>query len=303
MKKYIKLVRLAGQRFSKQNTTNDLTNVNSTDLTKQLDQKVDVKVTEKLNESKDILKDIDMDNIVEKMDAIDQPVEIEVSKAHANLFVKNPLKEGDYIMTNEDEIQSNEDYSLRLKDNQFGKEVISSGRFDLADKRVELRNNASSSLFLDRDSDYKTFSLGSTQMLDKGSVYIDDIDVNRIPAHLNIDLNKEEKEIVVLGKMIDADSKAEQDNDGKETIDKEIFNEKSYTDMFKKTFNGFEKFIIRTFNLRLIKLAIKWVPAFIFITALMVTIDEERQCYESVHRIEEDKLKYLNILKYGRQLD
>lgn len=303
MKRYLRLIRVSRYYLSKDRPKDSLINPKQSDLSTQINQQVNLKVSEKLEESKNLLAEFDLDTITQQMDEIDKPVEIEVSKAYSHLFMDNPLQQGDYIMTNEESIQSNEEMSLRVKNNEFGKEVLTTGQFDIADTRVELRNNATSSLFLDKESDFKTFSLGPTQTMQKDSVYIDDIDVDKIPAHLNIELTKYEKEMVVVGKLIGADETEEESRNGKETIDKEIFNEKSYKEMFQHAYNGFEKFIIYNFDFRLFKWSIRWAPLFVFMLALMSTISEERDCYASVHKIEDDKMMYLNKLKYGKVLD
>ena len=275
-----------------------------TQLQKKLDEQVSTKIDQKLEQSATIIKDFDIDNPHLVLDEIDKPVEIVVGEEYAYLFSENPIRKHDYLLKDDHNIESKDDFSLRIKENEFGKNLLKTKEFDLLDENVKIRDNAVNSLYLGETDKFKMFSAGKADVLDENSVYIEDVDVNNIPAHLDIVLDKTAKEIVIIGKEVDEeDGEGKKEGGDKERIDNEVFLEKTYKEMFDKAFNHFERMFMTLISPSLFRTLLKYAPLTVFVLFWLSTYHEERLCYKSVDFIERDKMKYLNKLKYGKDVD
>ena len=100
----------------------------------------------------------------------------------------------------------NTEIELQLKDNPLALQILTEGRIDLRDERVNV-----SSLTLEDSkllqgattSKLRQINFGDVSVLPKDSVLLEDIDVHNIPQDKDIVIDKKEKILYAVGKKIE----------------------------------------------------------------------------------------------------
>ena len=126
-----------------------------------------------------------------------------------------------------------------------------------------------------------SINLGHIKALNKNTIFIDDVDVSKIPKFLDIDLKGEDKEIIIIGKRIDNGETNEL-----EIVHEEAFVERTLNEDLKKSLNLIDHYFRRELNLKFWFFNLKILPLLLFIYYLIETELEYKRCIESVHKIE-----------------
>ena len=248
-----------------------------------------------IKDKKILFSEKDLENLSSTLEKIDMPIEIAMNSKNKKLMIENPLKENNYIITNKDKYKTEQDLNIRLKENKKAAEIFKTGKFSLEDKEIQLKENNLNDLFFSNDEKiFKSFSLGDVNVFNKNTLYIDDLDINKIPKDINIELDENKKEIYFVGKKIEI---GEEENDGKERIDNEIFVEESFNEKLWKKLNYFENRFIIEFRMKTFKWTIKYLPIFILLLSFLDTYLELNETKKTVHLIEEEKVLALERLK------
>lgn len=95
---------------------------------------------EKYEESEETLKKfIDGSTTASQLiDRLNAPIEVRVESDHP-LMMEDPLKDkGRYLPLQTDRFESAGEGSLRIKDNPLAREVLSSGKLNVLDERIEI---------------------------------------------------------------------------------------------------------------------------------------------------------------------
>lgn len=266
-------------------------NISDLKTLKKIEEKL---LEEKLIEDKKILfEENDIEKISETLKKIDQPIIIPLNKHNEDKMIKNPLKENNYISTNKDIYKTKEDITIRLKDNKKATEIFKTGKFSLEEKEIQLKENNLNQLYFSGSKSFKSFSLGDVNVFDKNTIFIDDLDIDKIPKDIDIELDEKKKEIYFVGKKIGEGEEI----DGKERIDNEIFHEENLQEKLSKKLNFLENFVIFDFKLQTFKWSIKYLPILVFLVSCLDTYFELNATKKTVHVIEEQKVLALERLK------
>jgi hypothetical protein len=257
-------------------------------------------IDNKIESSHKKIKNILNENFKEVLESIEAPVIIPLTKQNQDQMMENPLDrpENRYLGMNEDHFHSNEDVNLRLKDNPLAHRVLSEGRLDISSKDIDVAALSDSLLdnFVDsKDPSLTQISLGKVKSLQKDSIALEDVDVENIPKHLNIDIHGEHKEVLIIGqKVLDEDQSEILDE---HLLDKDIFIEKSFEEVKKSTLGEVERlFFIENLNNK-IRSYILYIPLFVFIYFYMKYYKEFSSCVQSVYLIDQEQLQILKQLK------
>lgn len=281
----------------------DLYNLSPSELKEYTKKQVE----KKFEVSHQIAKEIDHTNFQEKLREIDSPVVVPLTKETEQQMMQNPLEkeENRYLSMNEGSLKSNEDVNLRMKDNPLAFQVLTEGKLDLQSKDIELAQLHDSLLenIIERQGgDFSQISLGTVRSLQKNSIALEDVEVDNIPKHLDIEMDPEHKEVLIIGQKVKGgDSKGdalpEEGPDSEQVLDKEVFIEKSFEEMKRDNLGEFERVLYFESVDKQMRSLVCLLPLLVVYVFWIKYYLEHKECIESVYLVDSEQLKILKKLK------
>ena len=271
------------------------------------------KIAAKIEESHQNLKKLNFESAEIDLRKIDEPVTIPMTKTNETKMMPNPIEREDnkYMSLNEGDWSANRDVNIRLKDNPLAFDVLSKGSFDLKSKDINVVQIADSLAVnaVDREAQSKMtqISLGTAKTLQKDSISLKDVDVDNIPKHLTIDLDEDEKEILIIGYKVPkggsdkaTETEFEESQNKEETIEKEIFIEKTFNEIKSEQLGEIEKFVYFENLENHFHFILTFFPLLLYLYFSVFFLDEFFECVRSVYKIDVEQLKVLNKMKQNK---
>ena len=192
-------------------------------------------------------------------------------------------------------------------------EILTEGKIDLKNKKVELENAGIQELehysideLKEMNDKIAQINVGNIDVLPKNSVLLEDLDVYNIPEDKDIVIEKTIKKMVVVGHKVPKSvaGSSKQSNDGTFEVSKNIFEELSFDEFKKKYLFDFESKNVRFQKKLLLRDLIRMWPIFVIVGCFMDTLLELYFVKSDNNLIEEQEMEIFNRVreKYMREI-
>lgn len=231
-----------------------------------------------------------------------KPLQVPMRPEHESLMIPNPLDTPNYLPIDSTDTSGVRGVSLRLADNPKAREILQSNQFDLADPSLDVLDSMQSDLYFSREGGFKQISLGNVGVLSANSMALEDVDVENIPKNIDISLRPDVREVIVIGKEVGDGQEGVggfRGGPGKvmETLDGQVFVEKSLEDARKEEMNLLERFLTDESLYDFVLGYIRLFPFFVFGIFFLQASSELKECQKNILEVDEQNMKALKELR------
>ncbi|KAM3135136.1 hypothetical protein pb186bvf_012782 [Paramecium bursaria] len=184
------------------------------------------------------------------------------------------------------EFKTNTTNSIDVQHNQLAFEVMRNQSIEITDQRIEIKSIKNDII----GAQFNQIDLGEVYVTPKNTVHITEIDVNKIPEDLDIQLDREVKQLYAVGTQSNEDAFADKLNIEKTIIEDITFQEFKDENLFK-----FEQYFVVMNKKAASKFLIRCSPLIFTLYVLVFVWLEERNLYKQINEIEIQELKSIKI--------